>query len=111
MAVEIDISLIRQEDVVATLSMTPPTAVASWTIELNITKRMGGETRYKLSYASGYDTVSGIHILDSGAGIVSLRVPSSATSGWEYGNYAYQVVRLDSGSRTVTTEGYLLVNP
>ncbi len=123
MPVEVEISLVRQEDVVATLSMVPPVPISSWSIELNVSKRLGGETLFKKCYSSGYDTVSGIHILDSGvgparpgylvswAGILSFRINSVDTSGWTFGNYAFQVVRLDSGSRTVATEGYLLVTP
>ena len=111
MPVSVEISLVRQEDVVATLSMTPPVAISSWSIELNVSKRLGGTTLFKKSYSSGYDEVSGIHILDSGAGILSIRINSADTSGWTFGNYAFQVVRLDSGSRTVATEGYLLVTP
>ena len=111
MPVEVEISLVRQEDVVVTLSMVPPVPIASWAIEVNVTKRYGGETLFKKCYSSGYDGVSGIHILDSGAGIMAIRFNSVDTSGLNFGNYAFQVVRLDSGSRTVPTEGYLLVTP
>lgn len=113
MPVLADFKFSRYTDGLLTLSVEPPTPIAGWSVEMNVQRNFGGVSGVMptKSYASGYWGVSGIAILNSGAGIMQIKIDASDTSGLEYGNYAGQIVRVDSGSRTILSEGYLMVVP
>lgn len=104
--------LIRMEDGVLTISIVPSTSIGGWNIEWSLVKRFGGVTPLVTkSVASGYNGVSGITIVDSGAGVFNVAINSVDTSGLDPGNYATGADRLTSGRRTSLTQGYLLLGP
>lgn len=113
MAVQADFSIGQREDVVLNISMTPPTAIGGWSLQFFVQHRFGGISGLisKVS-ASGYGAgQSGITIGNSGQGQFSVSLQGVDTSGMEYGSYAYTAMRLNSGSQTVLSLGYLLLNP
>lgn len=112
-AVQQDFSFSKFEDGVLTVVMTPATAIGGRSIQFEVSHRIGGSTSGMpiKSVASGYNNVSGINITNSGAGQFNVIINSADTSGLDYGNYAYQVTRLDSGNRTVISEGVFTVGP
>lgn len=64
------------------------------------------------SVASGFAAgQSGFTYLNSGQGQFQVNFNSVDTSGMDYGNFAFAIERLDSGSRTVISEGYLMLSP
>ena len=74
--------------------------------------RFGGISGFAIaSVASGYNGQSGINITNSGQGVLNITIPSLATSGIDFKNYAFAIERLDSGFRTVLSEGYVLLLP
>lgn len=111
MPVEIDFRLSKFEDITITIPLAPPTPIGGWEVKLSVAHRFGGSGLIQKSMASGRYNVSGMNIVNSGAGIMSAKFYTSDTSGLAYGNYAYQCERLDSGSRTVLTQGFMMLLP
>ena len=117
MAVSVDFSLGRQEDGLLTVNMNPPTAIGGWNIVATIQERFGGISgKIVKSVASGFSASSGndrsgISVLDSGQGRFRIQLNASETSGWDFKNYVFTVERRDSGSRTILSQGHLLLNP
>lgn len=112
MAVLVDFTLLRQEDAVLNVSMSPPVAVGGWDIRFQMAKRFGAESGLVTkSVASGFNGQSGITVVNSGQGVFSVRMNSPNTSGREFGNYAFAITRFTSGSQTVLTEGYVMLGP
>ncbi len=107
-----DFSLSRLEDATLTVSMAPPTPIGGWMLRFWMQNRFGGISGFAQAYvSSGYNGQSGINVINSGQGVFSVTIPSMATSGLDYKNYAYAIERLDSGFRTVISEGYVLLLP
>lgn len=112
MAVRTDFSLIRQEDATLNVPLTPAAPIGAWNLRFLMTQRFGDTSGLiTKSVASGYNAVSGITVTNSGQGVFTVNLRANDTSGLEYGNYAYQLERLDSGNRSVLTEGYLTLRP
>lgn len=113
MPVVADFPFVRYDDGILTISLAPPVAIGAWNIRLDVLKRFGGVSGiFTRVCASGFGGgQSGITIVSSGQGIFNADLRSVHTSGTEYGNLAYVAERLDSGSRTVLSEGYLLLTP
>lgn len=113
MAVKVDVSIARNEDAVLAITMAPPVNIAGWNIRFRAQHRFGGLSGFiTKSAASGFGGgQSGITIANSGTGAFNVRLNSPDTSGQEYGAYAYTAERMDSGFRTVLTEGYLILSP
>lgn len=108
-----DFTIAKNEDGTLTISTAPPVAVGGWEVEFNLSKRFGSDTPYiRKSAASGYYAgQSGITVANPVQGVFNVRLNSVNTSGLEFGNYAYAFSRLNSGSRTVLSEGYMLLSP
>lgn len=109
-----DYSLIRMEDGLLLVDMTPSQPVGGWSVEFNMSKRFGAGVSglTKLVAASGYGNgVSGITIANSGNGNFSVPISSLLTSGLSPGNYACSFLRTDSGSISVIYQGYLSLGP
>ena len=108
----VDFQHVRMDDGILTVSMAPPVAVDGWSIRFEVFKHFGGVSGMMLkSYASGYNGVSGITITNSGQGVFNVRLNQVDTSGLEYGNYACQITRMNSGARTVIDEGFITITP
>ena len=107
-----DWSISRLEDAVLEINLTPPVAIGGWNIHTRIQKRFGDVASGILDkwMASGYYGTSGMNIVNSGQGIFNVAINSVETSGLDFGNYCYNVVRLDSGNRSVLVEGYMTLN-
>ena len=112
MPVIVDFSLGKMEDGTLIVSMSPPTSIGGADIRFQVSKRFGSTSGLILkSVSSGYNNVSGINVTSSGDGRMSITINSPDTSGMDYGNYAYSLERFTSGSRSIITEGYLMVLP
>lgn len=109
MPVLVDMVSYRYEDAVLTVGLAPPVAIGGWNIRYQVSHRFGGSSGLiTKSAASGYGGgVSGITVTNSGQGIFNIAINGADTSGLEYGNYAYAIERLDSGNRSVLSEGHL----
>jgi hypothetical protein len=109
MPVQVDYEMVKYEDGVLNISMNPSVNIGGWSIRFVMGRHFGGDLdmsgRIVKSTASGFDGVSGITILDSGAG--RFKVTGIDTSGLEVGNHAYSATRVDSGARTVLVAGYV----
>ena len=111
MPIVADYSLNRDENGTLTVEMIPPTPIGQWSIEFRLTKRFGSNDYIILgSVASGYNNVSGINIVNSGAGIMNIPNYPAYMSGREPGPYAYTVIRTDAGLETELSTGYRLMN-
>jgi len=108
MPVQIDTSFCIQEDVSITVVMTPPVSIINWNVQFSMSHRFGSTNPLiTKSMSSGYVNVSGIAPVKTDVGIFNVTIRSQDTSGLPPGNYAYQTQRLDSGSRTVLSLGYI----
>ena len=112
MPVYTEVTVTRYDDGVLTIGLAPPTAIGGWDISFEVEKRFGGTSGLIVkSIASGYNGQSGITITNSGAGIFTVSITSPNVSGLDYGAYAYQACRLDSGFITTLAEGYINLIP
>jgi hypothetical protein len=113
MPVQADFQMVKWEDGILTISMTPSVPVGGWDVAFVLDKRFGNDLSSGLvnkSMASGYQNgVSGITLVNSGAGVFNVQINSSDTSGLEPGNYAYRCDRRNSGSYTRLAEGFLIL--
>jgi hypothetical protein len=108
----LDIPLCRLEDGTFKIEMTPPVSISGWAVQWLQQKRFGGISGLILSMASGFvNGQSGLTLTDGAAGKFQAQEQSVYTSGQDYGNYAVKVERMDSGSRTALTTGYLTLFP
>ncbi len=99
------------EDGVLTVSLAPPTAIGGWDIEFLQSRHCGSASGIITKYVgSGFNGASGITITNSGYGVMQIALFAREMSGYDPGNYAYQVLRLTSGSRTVLSEGFRIAN-
>lgn len=113
MAIIQDFMLIRGDDAVLEINLTPPVAIGGWTIHTRLQKRFGDIASGILDkwMASGRYSVSGMNIVNSGQGIFNVAINAVETSGLDYGNYAYSAVRTDSGNVSVLTQGFCMLMP
>lgn len=114
MAIQFDMPLAKFEDGILTVSLSPPTAIGGWDIRFHSQKRFGTITSGAVikSCSSGFGAgQSGITVVNSGQGIMNIRINEANTSGWEFGNYAATVQRFSSGFRTVLSQGFLILYP
>lgn len=111
MPVIVDFSIARYEDAIINMSIVPPTPIGGWSIQFDMMHRFGGEGFTVKSMASGMYGVSGMNIVNSGQGVMQIRMNAVNTSGRDYGEYAFAITRTDSGFRTVLTEGYAAIMP
>lgn len=112
MPIQVDAPFVRFDDGLLIVSLQPPTPIGGQNYQFECMGRFGGASgRIIKSMASGRYNVSGMNIVDSGQGRMSVTIDSVNTSGFQYGNYAFTIQRLDSGNRSTVTEGYLMVNP
>lgn len=107
-----DYTIVRMEDGLLTIDMTPPVAIGGWNIRFQCMKRFDSSSGLiTKSVASGFNNASGINVANSGQGIFDVTINSVDTSGFDPGCYAYKVDRLDSGNVTCLAEGYMVLKP
>ena len=107
-----DFSFSKFEDGTLTVTLVPPVPLGGQSIEFNLTKRFGSDSALLTkSLASGFNNVSGLNLINSGAGIFTTKFDSVDTSGLAFGNYAGTFKRTNSGSVTILSEGYLILQP
>ena len=109
MAVQGSFGMVRFEDGLLTITLTPPTSIRNWSIEWKLQKRFG-YSPYPIAVASvtsGLNNVSGINIINADQGVFTVNLIGALTSGLDAGNYVNTSVRTDSGFNTVLSEGYL----
>lgn len=113
MPIQQDFSVSQWSDTSVTLVLNPPAPVGGLTIEMFSTPRLGGTDRvFTKSVASGFNGASGITILNSGEGILEIRLDVSKDySGRNPGNYAWKARVLTSGLNVDLGDGLISVNP
>ncbi len=112
MPTQSDFSLTPLEDGVFIINMAPGTPIGGWAMRFQAQKRFGGISGFMQKYtASGYNGQSGINITNSGQGQFNVQLNSVDTSGLNFGVYTYCCERLDVGSRTVLSEGFITLLP
>lgn len=94
------------------INLDPPTAIGGQNLAFNLGRYFGGEmdTIVKTA-ASGFNGVSGLTVVNSGLGQMSVALQTPDTSGLDYGNYAYRVARTTSGQVATFTEGFMNLSP
>lgn len=112
MPVEQDFPINRYVDQTIVIDISPPMPIGGLDIRMTVADRFGSTTpRFVKSMASGFYGVSGLNIVNSGAGLLSANIRSVDTSGLDWGNYAFEVKRWDSGAVTDLTQGYMILKP
>lgn len=112
MPYEQDFALNRYVDLSLVIDLRPPMPIGGLDLRLTVSDRFGSITpRFVKSMSSGFYNVSGLNILDSGQGRISAKINSVDTSGLDWGCYAYELKRFDSGNVTDLTQGYLILKP
>lgn len=107
-----DFTISRYADGILSIDLEPPIPIGGWNIQMTIQKRLGSTTPLIVkNVATGFNGVSGITITNSGQGKMDIVVRSADASGLEFGNYSHNVWRMDSGNRTLLSEGYMLLQP
>ena len=106
-----DFSLVKYEDGVLTIELSPPIPVGGMFLTFTMNKRMGGRVPLLTrSCGSGYGGgESGITVVNSGIGVVAIDIDSNNTSGLVPYNYACQLERMDPGNETVLWQGYMIL--
>mgnify|MGYP001597783148 CR=1 FL=1 len=105
-----DFKLDAGTDGILTINMSPPVNIQNWNIQFRATNRLGGVSGLIIkSCASGFNNVSGINVVNAGAGIFDVDIRAQDTSGFNQGAYAHIVQRLDSGLVNDLVKGYLLL--
>lgn len=110
MSVQGDFGIIRYEDGIITVNLTPPVAITGWSIVWTCQKRFGNtpDPVAVRSASSGFNGVSGITVTNAGQGVFTIQLPTQAEmSGRDFGNYANSAIRTDSGYRTVLSQGFM----
>ena len=112
MPIQTDIPWTKFEEGNLNVEVVPAVNISGWNIRLTTSKRFGGSSGLIVkSCASGYNDVSGINVTNGVGGKFSVRLYTSNTSGLDYGCFATVIERLDSGSRSTITEGFLILLP
>lgn len=112
MPIYVDMPCVQLQDRTISVGLEPPTGVSGWTLQFLATRRFGGTSGLiTKSAASGFNNVSGINVTNGPLGQFDVEIDSADTSGLAYGAYATKIQRLDSGSVTPLTEGFLLILP
>jgi hypothetical protein len=103
MAIRNDVSFYRGEDVLMTFTLTPVTDITAWTISCRV-KASPQDTSALL-------TIAGT-VTSAAAGIFTVPITAAQdTTTLQAGSYPYAVVRTDSGSIAVLSEGVLTIKP
>src|ERR1700674_5461632 len=100
-----DISFEKGQDLLVKVTMTPPTNITGWTLQLSVRQHYGDAVMV-FSVGSG-----SIVITDSANGLFQITVASALTSGLTPECYVYDIQRIDPGSRVVLTRGNLILQP
>ena len=116
MATQVDFSLERFDDGTLNLDMVPPVNLGGADIRFHLWRRRPNVSGFVSgivlkSCASGYGNgVSGITVVDSGAGRISIALYGADMSGtFDQGLYAFNIVRFVSGQVSVMVEGHRLL--
>lgn len=113
MALFENFSIIRKEDALLSISLNPPVSIAGWSLEFRVNKRFGSCSGLIIKSANlpTFNNVSGINVTNTAQGMFQVTLNSVDTSGFDFGNYAYGVQRLNAGNVTALSEGFLILLP
>lgn len=104
--------LSKYTDGTITIGIDPPTAIGGWDLRFKMTKEFNGVSGLVNKYvSSGLNAASGMSIVSSGDGVISIDINKADTSGLDYGNYAFVVDRYSSGFSTIVSNGYVILTP
>jgi len=100
-------------DVVIVITLTPPQPIGNMDLQFQVCKRAGGGSMPLItkSCVSGFYGTSGMNILNSGQGEVSVEINATDTSGLDFGNLWYNFGNVQSGSMSSFTVGYISIIP
>jgi hypothetical protein len=111
-AAEQDFPISRHSDVTVVIDLRPPAPVGGLDVRMTVADSFGSTSGRFVKYMnSGFYGVSGLTIVNSGAGVIAATIRAVDTSGLDWGNYAYEVKRFESGTETPWTQGYLILRP
>ena len=106
MATKADIAFYKGEDVTLTVSMSPVTNITGWTITFSL-KKQYGDASALVSKTIG----SGITVTDAVNGDFKVAVDSADSASLDNRAYVYDILRTNSGNKTVLTIGNLTLLP
>ena len=116
MAQQVDFALERFDDGTLNLDMVPPANLGGVDIRYHMWRRRSTASGFVSGLVlkrcnSGYgDGVSGITVVDSGAGRISVALFGTDISGsFDQGLFFYNIVRFVSGQVSVLVEGHRLL--
>jgi hypothetical protein len=99
MSVQSNLTFFQGEDILLTLTMTPPTDITGWTLLSTVKDELGGTTQFN-------PTVSAT---DYGRGVFTVSLSRAQTSALTPGDYVWDVRRTDSGKNAVLAHGEITV--
>jgi hypothetical protein len=99
MSVQSNIAFFQGEDVVLTLTMTPPTDITGWALVSTVKDVLGGTTQFNPTCS----------ITDAGRGVFTVTMGRAQTSGLIPGDFVWDVRRTDSGKNAVLAHGEITV--
>lgn len=105
-------AICRLNDGALTVQLVQPTAIGGWSLRTDFSHRLNGTPFVSKYLSSGQvNGTSGITVMNSGAGVFKTEIDPKDTSGIDYCNVAYNVVRTDSGFYTTIAQGYEVLYP
>lgn len=99
--IETPVTFFRGEDVVLTVTLTPPTNITGWSLTFTVKNNLGGTTEVTKDNGG----TGGISITSAGNGIFTVTILRSDTTGLAIQAYVYDIRRTDSGNNTVLAFG------
>jgi len=100
MTVFANFALGKREDASLRVQLQNVTDTNAWNVQLTVARRFGG---------SGF--LSKNPFSNDSLGEFRFAINAVDTSGLAFGNYAYEVTRIDTGGRIILTQGYIFLLP
>jgi uncharacterized protein YcnI len=99
MSVQSNLEFFQGEDILLTLTLTPPQDIAGWTLTGTVRDKLGGTSQF---------TYSGT-ITDAGRGVFTVSWSRANTNLLTPGDYVWDIRRTDAGKNTVLAHGQITV--
>jgi hypothetical protein len=89
-----------------------PQPISGWDCTFGVGRRFGWSSGLinKQLFSGFQNGVSGISVVNSGAGIWNVALTPQDTAFLQAGNFAFQFARVNSGFERALTVGYILLN-
>jgi hypothetical protein len=90
-SVRTNFTLIRGQDVILEVKMTPPKSISGYSITFQVKDSIGGTSRITKTVGSG------ITVTNTGKGVIQISLAAANTSSLSIQSYVWDIRRTDSG--------------